>query len=87
MSILVNSGLIVFYRCIKKNSYMESNYKKHASVYTMLSTNLKFDMCIVVWCSSFYINFGVSSIDSFFFYRIHKISYIMSYRLKLFVSF
>ena len=44
---------------------MESN-KKHASVNTMLSTKLKFDMCIVDHCSSYYINFGVSRIYSFF---------------------
>ena len=48
----------------KRNSYalqpMESNYKKYASVYTWLSTKLKFDMCIVDHCSLNYINFGVS---------------------------
>ena len=39
------------YRSVKMNSYtlqpMESNCKKRASVYTLLSTKLKFDMCIV----------------------------------------
>ena len=45
---------------------MESNYKKHASVCTMLSTKLKFDTCIVDHCSSYYINFNVSRIHSVF---------------------
>ena len=43
---------------------MESNYNKPASVYTMLSTKLKFDKYIVDHCSLYCINFGVSRIHS-----------------------
>ena len=61
----------------KKNSYtlhpMELNYKKYASVYTVLLTKLKSYLCIIDQCSSYYINFGVSSIYSSF-YRVHKMS-------------
>ena len=56
MSFLINLGLIVLLQEHKKDSYTlrpkESNYKKHASVYAMLSTKLKFGMCIVDHCSS-----------------------------------
>ena len=54
----------------KKNSYilqpMESNYKKYASVYTVLSIKLKFNMLIVDNFSSYTINFGGSRRFSFF---------------------
>ena len=72
-----------FYRSTKKNSYtlqlVESNYKMYASVYAMLSTKFKFDMRIVDYRSSYYLNLCVRRICSFS-YKIHKMSCITSYR-------
>ena len=60
----------MFCRSPKKNSYalqpMESNYKKYASIQMMLSIKLKFDMRSVDHPFSYYINFGVSRVHSFF---------------------
>ena len=41
-------------------------YKKYACVYIALSIKLKFDVCTVDHCTSYYIDFGVNRIYSFF---------------------
>ena len=46
--------------------YKESNYQNYASVQTMLSIQLKFDVYIVDIRSLYYINFGVSRRSIFF---------------------
>ena len=73
VSILVNLRLkffFFFYKSRKSNSYalrnMESNYKKYASIQMVLSIELKFHMCIIDHRSSYYFNFGVSRMNSFF---------------------
>ena len=43
----------------------ESNYQNYASLQTVFSIKLKFDMYIVDTRSSYYINFGVSRRHSF----------------------
>ena len=69
VSILANLRLIVFLQKRKKISYIlqskESNDQNYASVQTVLSIKLKFDMYIVDPHSSYYINFGVSRRCSF----------------------
>ena len=70
------------------NSYTlqsnESNYQNYASVQTVLSTKLTFDMYIVNPRSSYYINFGVSR--RYCFLKDTKMSYITVYRLKIFLG-
>ena len=70
VSILVDLGLIVFLQEQKQNSYTlqskESNYQNYASVQRVFSTKFKFDMCIADQYSSFYINFGMSRMYTFF---------------------
>ena len=54
----------------KKNSYalqpMKWNYKKYASVETVVSIKLKFNKFIIDHFFSYSINLGVSRMDSFF---------------------
>ena len=58
------------FKCTKMSPYtlqpMKSNYKKHACILMVLSIKLKFDKCIADHRSSYYINFGVSRIYSYF---------------------
>ena len=60
---------------------MESNYENYASVQTVFSIKLKFDVYIVDRRFCYYINFGVSK--RYTFYKTQKISYISAYRLKI----
>ena len=88
VSILVKLGLILFYRGIKMNFYllqsMESNYMKYVSVWKVFPIKFKSGMCILDHRVLCYINFYVHRRYSLFFYRIHKVSYIKVYCLKLF---
>ena len=59
---------------------MESHYKKHASICTLLLIKHKFDVCIVHHRSSDYINFGADRIYSIFtgYTKCHTLSPIGS---------
>ena len=66
----------------QKNFYtlqsMESNYQNYASIQTVLSIKLKFDMYIADHRSSYFINFGASRRYSF----LQDIKNVVHYNLQ-----